>query len=83
MYLPGHFFTFELAGGAVPAAGHRVDHAQLHRLPSTAGSGAGGDDGPYTFTAGARGRFTAVGCTSLRLGFNVVEPGRRGDATAT
>jgi hypothetical protein len=70
MYLPGHFFTFELvAGGTVPAAG-TVWTMRSYTGAISGGQGEGGDDGAYVFTASER-PFTAVGAEN-RLSFNVV-----------
>jgi hypothetical protein len=69
MYLPGHWFTFELTGGALPAAG-TVWTMRSYAGAIDGGQGAGGDDGPYEFTPAER-PFTAVGAEN-RLTFNVV-----------
>jgi hypothetical protein len=70
MYLPGHFFTFDLGpAGAVPAAG-AVWTLRSYTGAITGGHGDAGDDGNYTFTAAER-PFTAVGAEN-RLSFNVV-----------
>jgi hypothetical protein len=70
MYLPGHFFTFELpAGGAVPAAG-TVWTMRSYTGAISGGRGDAGDQGDYSFTAAER-PFTAVGAEN-RLSFNVV-----------
>jgi hypothetical protein len=69
MYLPGHWFTFELTGGAVPAAG-TVWSMRSYVGAIDGGQGAGGDDGPYAYTPAER-PFTAVGVEN-RLSFNVV-----------
>jgi hypothetical protein len=69
MYLPGHYFTFELTGGALPAAG-TVWTMRSYVGAIAGGSGDAGADGPYTFTPKGR-PFTAVGAEA-RLSFNVV-----------
>jgi hypothetical protein len=70
MYLPGHFFTFDLGpGGAVPAAG-AVWTLRSYTGAIEGGRGDAGDDGNYAFTPAAR-PFTAVGAEN-RLSFNVV-----------
>ncbi len=69
MYLPGHFFTFELpAGGTVPAAG-TVWTMRSYIGAISGGRGDGGDQGDYAFTAVER-TFSAVGAEN-RLTFNV------------
>jgi hypothetical protein len=70
MYLPGHFFTFELpAGGTVPAAG-TVWTMRSYTGAISGGRGDAGDQGDYVFTPAER-PFTAVGAEN-RLTFNVV-----------
>jgi hypothetical protein len=69
MYLPGHFFTFELpAGGALPAKGV-VWTMRSYIGAITGGHGDAGDEGDYSFTAVPR-PITAVGST-VRLSFDV------------
>ena len=69
MYLPGHFFTFELpAGGTLPAAG-TVWTMRSYTGAISGGRGDAGDQGDYAFTPVAR-PFTAVGAEN-RLSFNV------------
>jgi len=70
MYLPGHFFTFELApGGAVPAKG--VVWTMRSYIGAVTGGygGEGGDEGDYGFFSVPR-PITAPGST-VRLSFNV------------
>jgi hypothetical protein len=69
MYLPGHYFTFELTGGALPAAG-TVWTMRSYVGAITGGTGDAGADGPYAFASEDR-PFTAVGAEA-RLSFNVV-----------
>jgi hypothetical protein len=79
MYLPGHFFTFELpAGGALPAKGV-VWTMRSYIGAITGGRGDAGDEGDYSFTSVPR-PITAVGST-VRLSFNVTN--RVAEATAT
>ncbi|MGI9040519.1 MAG: hypothetical protein ACR2HK_05330, partial [Gemmatimonadales bacterium] len=69
MYLPGHFFTMELAaGGALPAAG-TVWTMRSYTGAIAGGQGQGGDQGEYVFTPAVR-PFTAVGAEA-RLSFDV------------
>ncbi len=69
MYLPGHFFTFELpAGGALPAKGV-VWTMRSYIGAITGGRGDAGDEGDYSFTSVPRA-VTAVGAT-VRLTFDV------------
>jgi hypothetical protein len=69
MYLPGHFFTFQLTGGALPAAG-AVWTMRSYVGAIEGGRGDAGDNGDYSFTPEDR-PFTAVGAEN-RLSFNVV-----------
>jgi len=70
MYLPGHYFTFELpAGGTVPAQG-TVWTMRSYVGAISGGRGDAGDLGNYVFTPEHR-PFTAVGAEA-RLSFNVV-----------
>jgi hypothetical protein len=61
MYLAGDMFTFELAGGALPAAG-TVWSLRSYVGAITGGNGAGGNLGPYSYSnpEGVR-PLTAVG----------------------
>jgi hypothetical protein len=69
MYLPGHFFTFELpAGGALPAKGV-VWTMRSYIGAINGGHGDAGDEGNYSFTSVPRA-VTAVGST-VRLSFDV------------
>ncbi len=70
MYLPGHFFTFELpVGGSVPAAG-TVWTMRSYIGAINGGNGSAGAEGNYVFTPQTPA-MTAVGST-VRLSFNVV-----------
>ena len=70
MYISGDVFTFELTGGALPAAG-TVWALRQYTGAITGGNGAGGSEGPYAFSnpEGLR-PLTAVG-TDLQASFNV------------
>lgn len=69
MYLPGHFFTFELPpGGALPTAGV-VWTMRSYIGAISGGRGDAGDEGDYSFTPTAPA-VTAVGST-VRLSFDV------------
>lgn len=48
MYLAGHIFTFELAGGALPASG-TVWAMRSYIGAITGGNGDGGDEGPFAY----------------------------------
>jgi len=69
LYLPGHFFTFELPlGGALPTKGV-VWTMRSYIGTITGGRGDAGDEGNYSFTP-VPAAFTAVGAT-VRLSFDV------------
>jgi hypothetical protein len=69
MYLPGHFFTFELpVGGALPAKGV-VWTMRSYIGTITGGHGDAGDEGDYSFLQ-VPAAVTAVGST-VRLSFDV------------
>ena len=70
LYIAGEMFTFELAGGALPAAG-TVWALRQYVGAITGGQGAGGDLGPYAFS-NPEGvlPFTAVGA-ELRSSFAI------------
>jgi hypothetical protein len=70
MYIAGEWFTFELAGGALPAAG-TVWALRQYVGAITGGNGAGGNLGPYAFSnpEGVR-PLTAVG-VDLKASLNI------------
>ncbi len=70
LYIAGDIFTFELEGGAVPAAGTVWALRQVVGA-ITGGQGAGGDQGPYAYS-NPEGflPFTAIGA-ELRSSFTV------------
>jgi hypothetical protein len=68
MYLPGHYFTFELAGGALPAQG-TVWSLRTYTGAISGGQGQGGNQGAYVFTPQVR-PFTIPGALA-RLSFDV------------
>ncbi len=70
LYIAGEMFTFELAGGALPADG-TVWSLRQYVGAITGGQGAGGDLGPYAFSNPEDVLpFTAVGA-ELRSSFEV------------
>jgi hypothetical protein len=70
MYISGDMFTFELAGGALPAAG-TVWALRQYVGAITGGNGAGGSEGPYAYSHPEHVLpLTAVG-TDLQASFNV------------
>jgi hypothetical protein len=79
MYLPGHFFTFELPpGGALPAKG--VVWTMRSYIGSILGGhGDAGDEGDYEFRTVPRA-ITAVGST-VRISFDVTN--QLAEATST
>jgi hypothetical protein len=70
MYIAGEMFTFELAGGALPAAG-TVWSLRQYVGAILGGQGAGGDLGPYSFS-NPEGvlPFSAIGA-ELRSSFSI------------
>ena len=79
IYLPGHFFTFELpVGGALPAKGV-VWTMRSYIGTIVGGRGDAGDEGDYSFTSVPRA-VTAVGST-VRVSFDVTN--QLADATTT
>jgi hypothetical protein len=70
MYLPGHYFTFDLGPtGTVPAQG-TVWSMRSYTGAISGGHGDAGNDGNYFFTAKTR-PFTAVGATA-RIAYSSV-----------
>jgi hypothetical protein len=70
LYIAGEFFTFELTGGALPAAG-TVWALRQYVGAITGGQGSAGDLGPHTFSHPEETLpFTAVG-VELRSTFTV------------
>jgi hypothetical protein len=70
LYIAGDMFTFELAGGAVPAAG-TVWSLRQYTGAILGGQGAGGDLGPYQYSNPEEVLpFTAIGA-ELRSSFTV------------
>ncbi len=79
MYLPGHFFTFELpAGGTLPTK-NTVWTMRSYIGTITGGRGDGGDEGNYSFLQ-VPAAITAVGST-VRLSFDVTN--QLAEATST
>ena len=79
IYLPGHFFTFELPpGGALPTK-NTVWTMRSYIGSITGGRGDAGDEGDYSFNSVPR-PLTAVGST-VRLTFDVTNA--IADATST
>jgi hypothetical protein len=79
LYLAGHVFLFELTGGAVPAAGTAwTMRGYLGFI--NGGKGAGGNEGPYVFTAPPKRNFTALGA-SATLNFDITNQVLAADRT--
>ncbi|MEP6573071.1 MAG: hypothetical protein ABJD11_10265 [Gemmatimonadota bacterium] len=69
LWLAGHVYSFDLTGGAVPAAG-AVWSMRSYIGAVTGGNGSAGNEGPYAFFQATRD-FTALGA-QLQIAFNVV-----------
>ena len=70
MYLAGHVFIFELAGGQVPAAG-QVWSMRSYIGGISGGHGSAGDRGPYKFSNPEKWRTLSAVGTRIQVAYSV------------